>query len=1364
MFTYAMMKMNVVHLSVILLLCTLTAGLPRNETGATCSETGASITPEVCFAAKNDSCSLNHTNNSSNETYELHSYLQSVDRTCQNITIKLRNEMIYYLSTVVNFTNHVYFELTGCDEDECVPGVIIKCTGHESGMFFENIHGAVKMRGVHFEDCQFSVHSFSIEDDQAALYVGHSSAVTLDNVTINNTTGIGLALNSVNTVQIAHSKFIGNRVPEGNTSGGGVYVFAPQNASSNCKQRNTTHQPTDVLLYNFTQCQFINNSAITSVEQDNWTTRTEESFVVDRGGGLSFYLTEHTQCVTIEVLNCTFRNNEALFGAGLSIYLQGAASLNNITVNGCNFTNNSGYPYTEEVGPESGGGGAQVMLAAYPYDHPQVMSHNSIAFRHCRFTDNSAYWGGGLSIVSAHEDGISGDEATNHFLLESCQWQHNRARLGSAIDCIAWNEHGSGALPVVTLRDNKFTNNIAWYDRSVVASIGGSGTLYTDSFPVQLEGNNNFTENIDSAITTVDAVINFTRNSMTYFLRNHGIYGGCLSIYGKGRMVLGAKSDVVFDNNTAFLLGGAIFYHIGGPRNLMTSQNCFIQYENVTMHPKEWDTHMLFTCNSAEMEGTAIYASSLLPCVWNGAPYGHGSKVNKTQAIRQVFRWNDTVFVFDNCSNKQTYKRDRQVKEITTDTLKLVNDSAFQNIRASPGQSLNLSGNTADELESNTYSVFRGDSTDPEIGRLISGGQYIAGLNMKFQGEERKTFSLKLSSPWILSYIINTNVTLLPCPPGLRYSKTSKKCECSVGKASYRGILSCEDDHATLHSSYWAGYIMKNADSWELCSDTQIKESNSCTLVTGRCPARACTGLYTHKLLDTPVPLPTIASNEELTRHFCNEQNRRGILCGKCKEGYGYDIASDTLTCVSCNNDSVLNYIQAWSALLSTRFLPLTIMVAVFLLFDIDILSGSMQSFIFYSQMLSYLSPLLGKGVELRPPVKTMLELSYMLYDIWKLKFGAFLLETTRLGAPPVCTQLSALSLKCLGYITALYPFILIYTIWFLKALQDRGCCCGPCKRLLRKARVAIHRLRRKWSPNSTIIHGLSAFIVFSYTSFLITSVYLVAPSKLMKERGYVVTTHVYLDGSIAFASIGHLPYMICAILVLFTFVAIPPLILILVPLVPRAAVHLQPERSNRLIWLSDKMFAGPKWQFFLDAFQGGFKPKFSFFAGLFFLYRIAITSVYTFSYGLEWQYLIQTVEVVLFLVIHSICQPYKKKIYNIIDTLIYCNMLMVLLSGSFLWYQSSHDLHINATVLWFTIVMMNIPQIGFFVYLIYKAIKGIRKGVVIWRMRRGVNGAPRGERSSEERDLELLTDSFHYRIDYAAVNEDFASEMATMD
>ena len=1361
--------MKALHVTVILLLCVPIAGVWGSESDDACSETDVSITPEECFVVKNDRYSSDKTSSSSNEACVLDSYLHSVDRACQNITIRLRKGSTYHLPKAFNFTNHMYFELTGCSGDECVPGAVIQCTGQEGGLFFENIYGAIKMAGVHFVDCHFSVHRFSImEDDQAALYVRNTTAVILNDVTIQNTTGLGLMLNSVNRAQITNSKFIENRVPtsDRDARGGGVYVFAPQNTSSKYKLGNTTHQPTDAILYNFTQCQFINNSAINFGAKGARIGRSQDSFEVGRGGGLSFYLMEDTHNVTIDVSNCTFKNNDALFGAGLSIYLQGAASHNNICVTHCEFIHNSGYPYTKAVGLESGGGGAQVMLAAYPYDQPQFMSHNSIAFQHCSFINNSAYWGGGLSIVSAHEDSISGDEATNHFLLESCQWQHNRARLGAAVDCITWNEHGSGALPVVTLRDNKFTNNTVWYAQSAVASIGGSGTLYTDSLPVQLEGNNKFTKNIGNAITTVDAAVSFTRNSTTYFLKNYGIKGGGMSIYDKGRMVLASRSKITFDHNHAFLLGGAIYYRIGGPRNLMTSQNCFIQYENVAMHPKEWDTHINFSCNSANMEGMDIFASSLLPCVWNGAPYGHGFEVNITQAVREVFHWNNNTFAFQNCpddSYLEEYSRDRKIKMITTDSLLLVNESALQRICASPGQPLKLSGNTLDELGQSTYSVFRGDSSDPKVGRLVSGGRYVTGLNMMFQGEPRKSFDLTLSSPWTLAYIIKTKVCLLPCPPGLLSENETKKCECSVGKASYRGILSCENNRANLQHSYWAGYIKQAADnSWEQCDDTQINGNENCIMVTGHCPAHACNEQRT-KTLDTTVMLPKTASNDELTRLICNK-NRCGILCGECKEGYGYDIASDNLTCVPCNNDSVLDYIQAWSALLSTRFLPLTIMVAVFLLFDIDILSGSMQSFIFYSQMLSYLSPLLGIGVELRPPVKTMLELSHMLYDIWKLRFGAFLLETTRLGAPPVCTQLSALSLKCLGYITALYPFILIYTIWFLKALQDRGCCCGPCKRLLRKARVAIHRLRRKWSPNSTIIHGLSAFIVFSYTSFLITSVYLVTPNILTKEEGYVVTTHVYLDGSIAFASMGHLPYMICAILVLFTFVAIPPLILILVPLVPRAAVHLQPERSNRLIWFCDKMFAGPKWQFFLDAFQGGFKPKFSFFAGLFFLYRIAITSAYTFSHGLEWQYLIQTVEVVLFLVIHSICQPYKKKIYNIIDTLIYCDMLVVLLSGSFMWYQLSHGSRINGFVLWFTIVMMNIPQISFFIYLIYKAYKGIRKGVVVWRLRRKTNGAPRGERSSEERDLELLTDSFHYRIDYAALDEDFASEMGITD
>ena len=1302
---------------------------------------------------------------SSNTTCELDPYLQTVDSTCHNVTIVLRNRWIYNLSSVFNFSNHQFFELTGCDEEECMPGAFIRCTGQEGGLFFEGIRGAVRMRGVHFVDCQFPVSKFSdTAEDQAAVYVECSHVVKVDDFTISSTTGIGLMLILVNAVQVTNSHFIENRAPsDGSISGGGAYVYAPYNGSSNCELGHTTYHPTDALLYNFSQCQFINNSAINFTAPDTQNAGNDDSFEVGRGGGLSFYLTDYTQHATIEVSDCTFESNKALFGAGLSIYLQGAASNNNISVVNCNFTKNSGFPYTEEVGFESGGGGAQVMLAAYPYNQPQYMSHNSITFQHCNFTNNSAYWGGGLSIVSAHEDGSSGDEATNHFLLENCSWSDNRARLGSAVDCIAWNEHGYGVLPAVTLRGNSFVTNTVWYNRRVVASIGGSGTLYTDSLPVQFEGSNNFNESIGNAITTVDAVVNFTRNSTTYFTENHGIRGSGIAIYGKGRMVLGSRSNISFTRNHAFLLGGAIYYHIGGPRNLMTSQSCFIQYENITTDPKDWDTKLHFFCNSANMEGMTIYASSLLPCVWSGAPYGHGVMVNKTEAIHRVFHWNDSVFVFDNCTNNSyspQYDRDHEVKDIATDALLLANPSAARRICASPGLSVTLPSKTKDELGQNTYSVFRGDSNDPNTGKLVSGGRYVAGLEMTFEGEPRRAFGLKLSSPWTLSYMIVTKVCLLPCPPGLLYNNITRKCVCSVGKASFQGIISCEDDHAKLQNQYWAGYIKKIADnSWELCNDNEIINSSDCILVTGRCTSHTCTGPRT-KSLATTVSLPKNASNSELTNLICNNQNRRGILCGECKEDYGYDIASDTLNCVSCNNTSVLDNIQALLALLSAKFIPLTFMVTIFLLFDIDILSGSMQSFIFYSQMLSYLSPLLGKDVVLPPSFKTMLELSLMLYDIWKLKFGSYVLEQTRLGAPSVCTQWRALSLKSLGYVTASYPFILIYTIWFFKALQDRGCCCGPCMKLLRKARVAIHRLRRKWSPNTTIIHGLSAFIVFSYTSFLITSVHLVTPNWLMQEGGDKITMRVYYDGTMTFAGRKHLPYMICAILVLFTFVAIPPLILILVPLVPRAAVRLQPERSNRVIWLCDKLFSGPKWQFFLDAFQGGFKPRYSFFAGLFFLYRIAITVAYSFAFALEWQYLAQTVEVVLFLVIHSICQPYKKRIYNIIDTLIYCNMLVVLLSGSFMWYQSSHDQKVNPVILLFTVIMMNIPQISFFVYLIYKSVKRIRKAVVVWRLRRRANGAPQEETSSEERDRELLTDSFHYRIDYAESDQDFASEM----
>ena len=1305
-------------------------------------------------------------NDSNTEQCSLGQFFRQVNVSCPEVEIILQPDLNYTLtdssqeSSVFNYTNMRNFTLTSSGGSE--ERATITCENNSStpsGLFLQGSQ-SVTLTNVGFKYCSFPIKNYTMEcvnwteteTDRTAIYIEYTDRVTLVNVEVSNTNGVALMLYSVNHVMIDESTFRANGL-QGEIefdSSGAVFIEVPHDKSQ-------SYKPSEVHFNIATEP--LEYTVIDSIFADNfadprkclpWKNNTSSKlandpdyFVYGRGSAVQIYLRETASNAHVVIDNCTFENNMAVFGAGFSTYLQGKASNNDISVVNCKFLNNNGIEYNDTDGIESGGGGMQVMITNFPFDYKtyNMMHNNTVTVTNCTFEHNSAYFGGAVSIITAQEDPSNAREPTNRITLENCKWFGNRARLGSAVDCVSWKDTQNRILPHVYLRGNEFQNNTIIYDERKVAEIGGTGTIYTDSITLHLEDENNFINNIGSGIIIVNAIVHFSTNSTNNFVRNKAIKGGGLCIYGHGRMILYPNTTLLFENNSAFLNGAAIYYRLSGPRNLLTSQNCFIQFHNSRIGPNQWEeqgVRLEFKCNKAKMDGSTIFASSILPCLWTGVPYGDGFMMNKTRALHDIESYLNSSE--DPCNSTK----------INTDTLQ-ANTSALQSITAIPGQKIRLSDTVRNEFGDASYSVFRGDSKNPEKGK-VSDSRYISQMQFRLTGHPRDHFEIKLSSPWTLSYIIRSNVTLMPCAPGFNINEENKWCECTAStKKPYEGILHCESDRAILHDSYWAGYVMINTG--ELCTDEEIKNNNSCKLYTGFCVYNYCNNISSGPLFSR-VKLPATASNNEINQLICDRQNRTGVLCSKCKEGHGLELNSFHPQCVPCQpNPTSGEYVLAVIIWLCARLVPLTIMVVVFLLFDIDVLTGSMQCFIFYSQMLSFITFMIKDRIRFREPFHVMAQLSYMSYDIWKLRFGRYLYEETRYGAPRLCVHVNYLTLKSLEYLLAIFPFIIIYTLWLFKGIQERGYCCRPCNTLLRRIRVGIHRLRRQWSPNSTIIHGLVAFVVFSYTKFLLTSSIFIAPTFLTERRGERVLYRVKYNASLSYTDPEYYGYFTPAVFMLMTFIALPPIILILVPLVPRRLVKWDPERKHKLVWLCDKLFSGAKWQFFLDAFQGGFKPHFSFFSGLFFLYRIVIITTHIMPINPTNRYVFITAEVLVFLVIHALCQPYQRRIHNIMDTLIYANMLIVLLLGNYAWHKSSQgDEKIAWAVLYVIIVAMNIPQVCFVIYLAYYIFKAVRKTCIAWRLRR--NGSRSVRRSSEERDLELLNDSFQCRSDYSNFDE----------
>ena len=131
------------------------------------------------------------------------------------------------------------------------------------------------------------------------------------------------------------------------------------------------------------------------------------------------------------------------------------------------------------------------------------------------------------------------------------------------------------------------------------------------------------------------------------------------------------------------------------------------------------------------------------------------------------------------------------------------------------------------------------------------------------------------------------------------------------------------------------------------------------------------------------------------------------------------------------------------------------------------------------------------------------------------------------------------------------------------------------------------------------------------------------------------------------------LPYAIPALIMAIVLVLLPPIILLIYPLHYKilSALKISELRCvNVLLRPLDKLKP------LLDSFQGSFKDEYRFFSGL---YRFSILAGVTLSQFREIYSNILAL-LLFILLLHAVCQPYKKRAHNIIDTLLFTNLAVI--------------------------------------------------------------------------------------------------------
>ena len=1052
----------------------------------------------------------------------------------------------------------------------------------------------------------------------------------------------------------------------------------------------------DILSSNGTGLSFYDTNRVVNITHSNFKNNRMLNQTVQSGGG-GVHI-EFTICTPGSVGNCsghngqntnssytiqacTFSNNMASApevehtfistsntprigkGGGLYISIGSDAAYNNFIIQDCHFESNTARFV-------AGG-----MLAGFlnSVRHNSISVYNSdFVGNNCTGTDSSS--GGALVVglmfyTESHVYGLL--PSNNSFLCVLCNFTRNHAYMhgGGMSIYAAKNKNTSYGLSNITFSNCKWIENTSPLGAGVfitpaIWDYTNEGFLPVIQFRDCIFDSNTAIQELPSLGTRLNVTsvgygalyssqFRIRMMGNLYFVQNSG------SAVHLSNSVLKVESgsNVTFYKNIAHC-GGAIAMY--GTSIIRVDQNTTIK----------------FMKNRAYSKGGAMYVEftdSLQPIYRNcfiEPPSNSHTKANSTI----IFRGNNASLggssiyatTFRSCKmlcNRQnsTYPKDIMqcianfIFDCSKDSLVTMPENFVLNtlpnssIEIVPGAEYQLPLTAIDETKKNLSGmVYEAAITNSSM--LVDPAfRQVSDNIIRILGNVSDTGILHLH---ISDVSLSFNVTLVDCQPG--YYFTGLKCECA--SVDFLGLVGCEPIY--LKQGYWLGY----------CSNGSSK------LCTTYCPYGFCSYSHMSSIADYHA-LPN--DSRSLDSHVCGPY-RTGTACGKCTKDLSVYFNSRTTRCGSEELCDV-----GWLFYLLSEIIPLIILFLVILYFNISFTSGNINCFVFYAQILDSLATDGNGTLEFEPYVKVMREILSQLYRPLNLKF--FSLEPMSF-----CLWKGAgvLDMFLMKYVTVGFALALVLLTILL-------------------VRCQCTKFRVFQTPNSVLIHGLSAFFVLCYSQAARATFEILTYFCLYSHKFHCEQRIVNRVGYMTYLGDEHIKYAVIASFFLVFIVIIPPLLLLIYPLVFKLL---------GLCKLSESKLASVLWRVMpiqlLDAFQSSFKDEYRFFAAFYFLYRAMVLCAFAYCEIALAFYSIVQLMLILALAIHAVFQPHKKREHNIIDTLLFTDLAIINAITLYCYARKDFAVRSNQGTITFMILIQA-------VLILLPFLMAVVLGVAKWKRRR---------------------------------------------
>jgi hypothetical protein len=310
------------------------------------------------------------------------------------------------------------------------------------------------------------------------------------------------------------------------------------------------------------------------------------------------------------------------------------------------------------------------------------------------------------------------------------------------------------------------------------------------------------------------------------------------------------------------------------------------------------------------------------------------------------------------------------------------------------------------------------------------------------------------------------------------------------------------------------------------------------------------------------------------------------------------------------------------------------------MLFNISFTSGSISGFVLFAQtvdsMKIYTTRRYDHGL-----------VFHIFTSIYEVVYGFFNLNFFGIDSLSYCLLKStnALDIIAIKYVTIAYSVVLIAATV-----------------------LVMNRCVVAWKYR-TSAHGLSAFLILCYAQCTQESIRLLLVTQLYGTNAS--QRHVYYNGEITMFSLAHLPYAVPALFCLLLIVIPPPVILLWQPL-GRHLLSRCGLGESVFVQVVDKVLLVNKLKPVLDSFQSCFKDNRRYFAGLHFVYRLALCVALL--VGSQF-HIVALVHSAVMLLLHAILQPYKKGVHNMLNSFFFSILLFsAVISLSINTKLMSHD------------------------------------------------------------------------------------------